>query len=67
MSWFRFKVINGDETTHTQWQEETTRNAADPNQLSTVAALKKIRAASPDAAVTIERRNDNPNTDVNGR
>ena len=62
---FRFLVINGDTATATQWYDE-------PHPSPAPRIATRIRNASPDAKLKIERKvgeakDLNQSTDVNGR
>lgn len=62
---FRFRVVNGDTETFTQWYDEP-----QPSPAAQVAT--KIRAASPEAVIYVQRkageaRDLNKPDDVNGR
>jgi hypothetical protein len=56
--WFRFKVVNDGQETFTAWQEETVQYG---ETATATVAIKAIRAANPNAAVSIERTSTDPN------
>jgi hypothetical protein len=52
---FRFKIQEGDDETVTEWKPETVLHGP---TASTVVEMLKLRRTHPDAAISIERTND---------
>lgn len=59
--WHRFKVEDGDEVSFTEWTEA--KHALDAGaQRERIDAVTKLRAANPDAAISMEKSQTKPDT-----
>ena len=55
--WLRFHLLEDGSTTTTQWQEELVTYG---EVATAVIEVQKLRAANPDAKISIERRTTRP-------
>jgi len=56
---YRFKVADGDDVTFTAWREESPLNQQ--AEADKVKAVNELRAANPEATISIERSQRTPN------